>query len=104
MSERCTLCLGLGRVADAPCRLCKGSGLAPEATVKCPACRGERCDEYGNDCAGCHATGSVLACLSCTIEPVDPLHAPFCSSACEADHKANAKLEAIREARRGRGS
>lgn len=81
-AARCELCCGLGRVADAPCRMCGGSGRAPSLILKCPACKGERSDDFGDDCAACGATGSVPACAQCGLEPVEALFAPCCGGTC----------------------
>ena len=95
MSEpnvHCALCCGLGRVADAPCQLCGGSGAHPAPMVKCGACRGERSDEFGDDCAACDGTGNVLACVECLVLPRDPMFAPACGGVCQEAWQAKQRL------------
>jgi RecJ-like exonuclease len=76
-----------------------------EPRIVCSACHGDGADvEDGTkDCRFCGGIGSLLACAGCGQEPIDPLRAPFCSCACEEECATKAKLDAIREARRGRG-
>ncbi len=84
MSEptvRCPVCCGLGRVADAPCQMCRGAGtVAP--TVKCPACRGDGCDDFGAECKACRGTANVPACPECLVLPRDAMFTPCCGGVC----------------------
>lgn len=50
--------------------------------VRCPACAGDGCDEYGDDCRACGSTGAVPACVECHVLPIDALFAPCCGGSC----------------------
>ncbi len=53
-----------------------------EPTVTCTACRGQRSDDFGDECKECKGTGAVLACVECLAMPQEPIWAPTCSSLC----------------------
>lgn len=91
-TSRCSFCCGLGRVADAPCRMCNGSGEAPTPTVRCPTCRGDRADDFGEECAECRGTGSVRGCAECLVLPMDPMFKPCCGGTCLDAWQAKQRL------------
>jgi hypothetical protein len=63
--------------ATIPCRHC--GGLARFADAPCPACE----------------DGTVPACVTCSVEPVDPLFAPACSGRCRDTWEVEQKLEQL---------